>query len=266
MLRPVRRLLATFAVLAAALAVPATAQTPGDPVRFDPSVAGKASHLIVDVRSAEDPQANGRSPQSVVMAVTQGFKFDPRARSERCSDAQAKAFDCPGNSKIGSGTANITASNGVFTQPLVADVQIFLAPPVKSGDAAGVVLYVKERSTGQQGTTTGRIVKTSGSFGLEVRFEDLAGAQQAPEGFTVRIDRFQTDVGASRYEKVKVCCKTVKKNGKKKKVKYLKKVRRDLIVNPKTCGGSWAYQVRLRYSATEESVRDGAAPCSASRR
>jgi hypothetical protein len=262
-----RRLLAaSTAVTALLVAVPATAQAPGDPVRVEPAVAGKGSHAIFDVRSAEDPQANGRSPQGSVLAVTSGFKFDTRARAERCSPERAKGFDCPGDSQIGTGTVNVTASNGAFSQPLVADMKVFLAPPVQSGDAAGVVLYVKERSTGQQGTTTGRIVKTAGQFGLEVRFDDLSGAAQAPDGFTLRVDRFQADVGASRYEKVKVCCKTIRKNGKKKKVRYTKKVRRDLIVNPKTCAGSWAYQVRLRYSPTEESVRDGSVACSASRR
>ena len=69
------------------------------------------------------------------------------------------------------------------------------------------------------------------------------------------------DVGASRKEKVSVCCKTVRKNGVKKKVRYKKNIRRDLIRNPLTCDGAWEYQVRLRYSPTDESVRDGAIPC-----
>jgi hypothetical protein len=208
--------------------------------------------------------ANGRAPQQAVIAAAQGFKFDTRARAARCSDDQAKAFNCPGDSKIGSGTANATASNGVVSQPVVADVSIFLAPPAKSGDAGGAHVQFKERQSGAQGTFFGRIVKvgSSGPFGLEVRFEDLSTASAAaPQGFTVRLDRLQVDVGASRKEKVSVCCKTIRKNGKKKKVRYKKNVRRDLIRNPLTCNGSWPYQVRLRYSATEESVRDGSVAC-----
>jgi hypothetical protein len=225
------------------LAVPAQAQIPGDPVRVDPAVAGKASHLIIDIRGSEDPQAKGRSAQSAVLAATQGFKLDTRARSERCSADQAKAFNCPGNSRIGSGTANATASNGTFSQAIVIDIEMFLAPPFQSGDAAGVVLQFKERSTGGQGTMNGRVVKlgTGGPFGLEVRFDDLGSASgSVPEGFTVKIDRIQGDVGASRKEKVTVCCKTVRKNGVKKKVKYKKNVIRNLITNPRTCGsGGW---------------------------
>lgn len=258
------------AVLAGAtlLAVPATAQVPGDAVRVDPAMAGKASKLIVDIRNAEDPAAGGRTPQSAVLAATQGFKFDPRARAERCSADQAKAYTCPAASKIGSGTIDATASNGVITQPVTADVELFLAPAPKSGDVAGVVLQFKERSTGARGTTTGRVVKVGGgAFGLEVRFEDLASAgASAPQGFTVRVDRLQLSVSAARTEKVSTCCKTIRKNGKKKKVRYLKKVRRDLIRNPLTCDGAWKYQVRLRYSSTDESVRDGSVACTSSRR
>lgn len=255
---------ATFLGAAALLAVPAAAQVPGDPVRVDPATAGKASHLVVDVRSAEDPKAGGRSPQSAVLAAAQGFKFDPRARSDRCSAEEAKAFDCPANSRIGTGTAQATVSNGVVSQPVTVDIRVFLAPPPRNGDVAGVVLQFKERSTGQQGSTTGQIVRTSGPLGLEVRFEDLgsAGAGAAPEGFTVRVDRLQADVGASRTEKVKVCCKTVTRNGKKKRVRYLKKVVRNLIRNPRTCDGAWEYQLRLRYSSSDESVRDGSVACS----
>lgn len=259
------RSLTTAAGLAigALLAVPALAQIPGDPVKVDPSTAGKASHLIIDIRGAEDPKANGRAPQSAVLAATAGFKFDPRARAERCSADKAKAFNCPGASKIGAGTADATVSNGVISQPVTADVEMFLAPAPKSGDLAGVVLQFRERSTGQRGSTTGRVVKAGGTFGLEVRFEDLSTANAAaPEGFTVRLDRLRADVGAARTEKVTVCCKTVTKNGVKRKVKYRKKVRRDLLRNPRTCDGTWEYQVRLRYSASDESVRDGSVACS----
>jgi hypothetical protein len=256
-----RRALAIAVVLAAALAAAAGAQAPGDAVRVDPNKAGIASHFLVDVRVSEDPKAAGRSPTAAVIGSSAGFKFDPRARSERCSAERAKGFDCPANSRIGTGTANATLvhNGGVFApQPLVIDVQAFLAPAQQSGDLAGMVLAFKERSSGQQGTTTGRVVK---SGGVEVRFEDLAGAAQAPDGFTLRVDRIQLDVGASRTEKVTVCCKTVRRNGKKKKVRYKKKVRRDLIRNPRTCSGSWPYQVRLRYSASDESVRDGSVAC-----
>lgn len=260
------RRLPTTAALACAglLAVPATAQVPGDAVRVDPNVAGRGSHLIYDLRASEDPVAKGRAPQAASLLAAQGFKFDPRARADRCTADEAKAFNCPGDSRIGSGVADATASNGVISQAVVADVSVFLAPPAQSGDAGGAYVIFKERSSGSQGWIFGRIVKlgSSGPFGLEVRFDDLSTANAAaPDGFTVRLNRLQADVGAFRHEKVTVCCKTVRRNGKKKKVRYKKKVRRDLIRNPLTCDGAWEYQVRLRYSPTEESVRDGSVAC-----
>lgn len=258
-----RPLAAAALACAAALAVPAAGQVPGDPVRVDPPVAGKASKLTIDFRVSEDPAAGGRSPQAAVLAAAAGTKVDPRARAERCSQERATAFNCPGGSRIGSGTVNATASNGLVTQPVVADAEFFLTPPLRSGDVAGVAVVFEERSTGGRGHTLGRIVKVGGgAFGVEVRFEDLASANaSAPDGFTVRVDRLQASIAASRREKVKVCCRTVRKNGKKKRVRYRKKVRRDLIRNPRTCSGSWPYQVRMRYSPADESVRDGSIAC-----
>ena len=260
-----RRSLATAALASAALlAVPAVAQVPGEPVRVDPNKAGKGSHMILDLRGGDDPAAGGRTPQQASIRAAQGFKLDTRARAARCSDDRAKAFNCPGDSRIGSGTAEATVSNGAISQAVVADVSVFLAPPAQSGDAAGAHVQFKERSTGAQGSIFGRIVKlgSSGPFGLEVRFDDLSTANSsAPEGFTVRLDRLQADIGASRKQKVSVCCKTVRRNGVKKKVRYRKNVRRDLIRNPLTCDGAWEYQVRLRYSPTDESVRDGGVAC-----
>lgn len=259
-----RPLIAAGLAVAGLLAVPASAQVPGEPVRVDPNAAGKGSHLIVDLRISEDPKAGGRDLQQLVIAATQGFKFDPRARADRCTNEEAKGFNCPGDSKIGSGTANATASNGVISQAVIADVSMYLGTPAQSGDAGGVVVQFKERSSGSQGSIFGRVVKlgSSGPFGLEVRFEDLSTANAgAPEGFTVRVDRLKADVGASRTVKKRVCCKTVIRNGKKKKVKYLKKFVYNLLRNPRTCDGAWEYQVRLRYSASDESVRDGSGPC-----
>ena len=261
-IQPVRR---ASVVIALVLAAPAAAQAPGDPVRVDPAVAGKASHLILDVRNSEDPQANGRTPRAAVLAAAAGFKFDPRARAARCSESQAAAFECPAASRIGAGSADATVSSGPFSGDVTVDVTVFLAPPPRSGDVAGVVLHFRERSTGRQGTTTGRVVKVGGGpFGLEVRFEDLARASQV-EGFQVRVNRLQADVGAFRNERVKRY-RTVRRKGKKRRVAYYVKVRRDLIRNPRTCLGSWPYQLRLRYSDTHESVRDGAVRCSNSAR
>jgi hypothetical protein len=244
------------------LVLPASAQVPGDALRVDPDKAGAASHVLLDVRSSEDPQANGESPQQAFINFAAGAKFDPNARAATCSAAQAKEFNCPADSKIGDGTADatVTTDTGVFVQNVQADVQIFLGPPQQSGDVGAVVAQFREPQSNQRGTTTGRIVKVAAPYGLGLRFEDLSSAAAAPQGFRVKVNRLRTDVGAFRIVKKKAY-KTVRRNGKKRKVKYYKKVRVDLIRNPKSCSGSWPYQVRLVYPGGRESVRDGTIGC-----
>jgi hypothetical protein len=257
-----RPLAASALAVIALLAAPAAAQVPGDAVNVTPAVAGKPSHLLMDLRTSEDPAANGRAAKAVVMRAAAGFKFDTRARSETCSPSQVSANACPADSQIGSGTAQATVSNGAFSQPVTADLTVFLTPPLQPGDAAGVVLHIKERSTGAEANVSGRVIKIGAPFGLELRVDDFSSANAAaPNGFTVKLDRLQADVSASRTEKV-TKHKTVTKHGKKKKVAYKVKVVRDLIRNPTTCSGSWPYQVRVRYSDTDESVRDGSVACS----
>ena len=244
-------------------AAPAAAQVPGDTVRVDPREAGAASHQLLDLRISEDPQANDESPQQAFINVAAGFKFDSLARKETCSAARAAAVDCPGDSKIGTGTTQATLiSNGdVFPrQPLDVAIEVFLGPPQRSGDLAAVVVQFVERSTGQRGTTTGRVVRVGAPYGIGLRFENLASAAAAPDGFRVRVDRIRTDVGAFLIRK-KAAYKYVTKNGKKRRVKYIKRVRHDLTRNPKTCDGSWAYSVRLVYPGGRESVREASMPC-----
>ncbi len=251
---------------AAALALPAAAhaQTP-EPVRVDPNTAGKASHLLVDVRPADDPQANNRTPISAVLGVQDGFKFDTRARAARCSGDQAKNFNCPEDSRIGRGNAYVRVTGPFVNRQVTADVDFFLAPPQQSGDVAGVVIQFREQSFNQRGSITARVVRTGGAYPLEVRIENLGNATPPPPGYEVKLERFTGDIGASRTEKIKRY-RYVRRNGKRVRVRYFKKVRRDLIRNPRTCDGAWEYQVRVRYSQSEpESVREGSGACTSAR-
>jgi hypothetical protein len=254
-----------LAATALGASAPAAAQVPGDAVRADPMTAGAGSHLLTDLRVSDDPKAGGQSPRQAFINVAAGFKYDGRARSETCSQQRAAGFDCPGNSKIGTGTANVTLVDNVGAlapQPLVADVELFLAPPQQAGDPAGVVMQVRERGSGQRATTTGRVVKVGAPYGLGLRFENLdALGAGAPEGFRIRVDRVQTEVGASRTVKKKAY-RYVRRNGKKKRVAYYRKVRYHLIRNPRTCSdGGWPYSITLVYPNGAESVREGTMAC-----
>jgi len=247
-------------------AAPAAAQVPGDVMRVDPSAASAGSHLLLDIRASEDPTAGGESPEKAFLNIAAGFKLDRLARKETCSAKPAEGFDCPGDSKIGSGVAQATliSDGGVFPpQPLEASIEVFLGPPQQSGDLAAVVVQFTEQSTGQRGTTTGRVVRVGAPYGLGLRLENLASAAAAPDGFHVRVDRIRADVGASLRRK-KTAYRYVTRNGVRKKVKYYKKVRHDLVRNPRTCDGAWEYSVRLTYPGGRESVREASMPCKGS--
>jgi hypothetical protein len=173
-----------------------------------------------------------------VVRVASGFKYEPRATKDKCDQEHAKGNNCPGKSKIGDGTSDVTvhANSGIFPDShLTAALELFTAPPPQPGDVGGVVIHFKEPSTGQQGSFTGRIQKGAPApYGLMVRFDDIDQAFKPPDSFSVRVDRIQASFEAHR--KVK---KTVKKHGKKHK----RKVRYDLVKNPKQCSGSWPFEV-----------------------
>src|SRR5438128_11405169 len=95
--RPLQAALAA-ALGALALAAAALAQAPGVSVTLDPNLAGQRSTLHVTADGQAD-QVNGRVPRSAVLSVQRGFRIDPRSRSARCSDQQARAFSCPAASR-----------------------------------------------------------------------------------------------------------------------------------------------------------------------
>lgn len=238
-----------LAVAALAVAAPAPAQVPGNAVWANPNNAGAGSHLIGDFQVSDDPQSSGQAPRQIFINVAAGFKPDSRARSETCSEQQAAGFDCPVDSLIGTGFTNATLVDDFGALPglpLVADVEMFLAPPQQPGDVAGAVLQIKVRSSGQRATTTGRVVRVAAPYGLGLWFDNLEPLTSgAPPGFHVRVDRIWGDNGASR---------TVEKGDTE--------IRYDLLTNPQTCpSGGWPYSVRLVYP-NGESERDASMDCS----
>jgi hypothetical protein len=127
------------------------------------------------------------------------------------------------------------------------DIDLYLAPPPKPGDRAGVVVHAKEPNSGQEGHVIGRITPIeSGKFGLETSFDKLDKAFKAPNGVTTHVDRMKISFGKHR--------KIRKKNGKH--------VRVDLIRNPRTCNGSWPYRVVLGYTGRPAYTVNDSAACS----
>jgi hypothetical protein len=260
----VTRTLIRSSALAFAAGALIASSAPGQPapegtVQLTPNTAGKPSTLSFDLNPEE--MGTAETPQSVTLFIANGFKFDRRARAERCSDAQAQQVACPPKSRIGTGQAIVNASGFLVpggSQDFTASIEMFLAAPASPGDLAGVVVQVSEPTTGIRRSGRGRLTRVAeGPFGSALVFDEFPGAVQPPPGVTIDVKRVQLSVGARRR------VRKVKKVRKKKKVVRKVRVRRYyLITNPPTCTGSWPFQVRVRFPSGEV-VRDGAIGCSA---
>ena len=252
-----RSVIAASVALTAAAALASTA--PPGTLSLVPNTAGHASKLVIDASLGGNAQSNAQV-QSVVLSGTRGLRFDPRSRRARCTSQQASNFGCPAASRIGTGQAQGHASGALVPggrYDFTASIQAFLAPPQQSGDLAGVVLQFNEPKSGQRGSTTGRVVPVaSGPFGIQLRFDDLGGAMPPPPGVTITIDRLQMTSGAKRRV---VRSRTVRRHGRRVRVR--RRITYSLLTNPRTCGGSWPYQLVVTYSDHQQ-VYDGSAPCS----
>lgn len=246
-----RGTVAAVALVVAALAAPQAAAA--STASVSPNVAGKGSHVTLDFLFGQGH--GGQNPQSVVVRVVRGFKFDPQAVAGRCKPSQASANNCPDKSRIGGGTAYVTASSALLPpQHRTAAVDLYLAPKPNPGDIAGIVAHFKEPTSGQEGSISGRVVpEVGGVYGIDTRFDAVAGSFTPPQGFTIHLDRLTASFGAKRTVK-----KKYKKNGKTK----TKKVRHNLVKNPKTCPGSWPYEIDVAYS-DGTSPTTGSVPCTA---
>ena len=257
-------------LLIALLALPATAlaQAQGDvSINLAPSKAGKHSRL--SFTAAGSALSSGQqTPKSVSLFIARGFKLDPRARKGRCTDEQAQQFDCPVDSKVASGTADGEVTIPPFPAfSFSATVEAFLAPRAQPGDIAGVVVEGRESKSGRQAVIHGRLLRVSGDprFGAELRFENFdLGQGQAPTGASAKLNHFDLSVEARRkVTKVRVVRRRVHtRHGTKIRRKRRKRVHRYyLITNPRTCAGSWAYQLQATFPSGPDQVRDGSVAC-----
>lgn len=215
-------------------------------IRLDPNLVGRSSTLEI-VANPQSGQGDGRVPKSAVLSIQRGFKLDPRARAARCSSRQAENFNCPRASRIGGGEALVTASGAIVpggSQDFTAAIDLFLAPPIRPNDLAGIVVYVHEPTTGQRGTTTARLVRRArGPYGYELRFE-FGDGQAAPPGVTIELKHLELRAGAKR---------TVTRAGRR--------VTFSLITNPAACDGTWNGQGVIRFTDGSSEQADLSSPC-----
>jgi hypothetical protein len=256
-------------LLAVGLAFPAgaEAQSTDVTVTLTPPTAGKPSRLSVVARGGA-VSAGQEAPKSVSLFIARGFKLDPRARKRRCTAEQARSYSCPLASRVATGSAQGTATVPAFgTFQFTATIEAFLTPRVQPGDIAGVV--VQASGNGRRTSIQGRVVPVAGTgpFGAKLLFENFNyPAQQAPPGSSAKLDRFDLSVSAKRkVRKVRIVKRRVRtRHGVRIKRRRKVRIRRYyLIRNPRTCTGSWPYQLRATFPTRPEYVRDGTVPCSA---
>ena len=223
------------------------AQTTGTiSARLTPDGEGRASSLRVVVTGAS--AAGAALPESIVLAVQRGFRFDTRAVARRCAPRQAAAVACPSASAIGKGTARLSVSGVLVpggSQTFVAQLRGFLAAPV-GRDVAGLVLQLDEPETKTHRAVRGRLVaRSSGRYGYEVRFENFASASPVlPAGISIALDKLTLGLGAQRQVTVK---------GRKRTL--------TLIRNPRRCtGGAWSGRLTIRAAGTDDR-RAVSVPC-----
>jgi hypothetical protein len=224
-MRRIVLILLTFIAGLLGAAAPAGAQGTSS---ASPDAAGKASTLHFEVDGLAPP-IGGRLPSALALTAPSGFRLNLAALSKRCSEQAAKLNECPGRSRMGSGSLQVivTAPDGV------RDVTI----PIN------VYLHSRSRILAVAFVFGWRVVPgtLSARDGIVVDFDPLPAGPPF-EGVSYTLKRISFDFGAKRVIKKR----TVRRVNGKRRVRVTKR-RVDLITNPRTCGGSWASSITLRF-------------------
>jgi hypothetical protein len=250
------------------LPVSVRAQDPPDlSIALEPAAPSLPATLRV-VADGSGAGIAGRLPRSVVLAIQRGFKLDPAAVAALCRPDQAAASACADDSRVGAGSAAVTANTAFGPMDVAAQIRAFLAPPPAPGDLAGMVITVS--ALGRRQSSIGRITPlAAGPFGYEVRFEALDQAVEPPEGVTITFKRLELALAASRVESRKVV--------RRKRVRYrdrrgrrrtkvvrrrvVRKISHAFITTPAACAGSWTARGTVGFADGSSLERDLSVAC-----
>jgi hypothetical protein len=275
---------AALTVVAGAGAVLAAAAEP-EPVTVAPNANRHGTVLRIDGNPSA-LSARAESPQSIALYLPRGMRLDTRSRKRLCKPEEAAAVRCPRDSRIGFGHTVVHLSGYLFPggeTDAVSTLVAFLGTPPQSGGAAALVLQAKlqpERTVKSlqqafgsaaprtESSISGWIVPlSSGTYGLEIRFDGFPGGFTVPPPLSARVTRFKLALGAIRerkqtfYHRRKV--KVLKGNRavtRTVKIKDHRLISHHLLTNPRTCQGAWPYEVEVGFpSGTERRV--GPLPC-----
>jgi hypothetical protein len=222
-----RRIVIALLPLAALLgaAAPAAAQGTSSAT---PDTAGTAStlHFAVDGLA---PPVLGRLPSALALTAPAGFELNPKALSKRCSEDAAKLNECPHGSLMGSGALQVivTAPDGV--REVKIPIQVYLHSRTRILAVAFVFGWRVVPGT------------LNLSDGIVVDFDPLPAGPPFPN-VSYQLKEIFFDFAADRVVKKR---KVRHVNGKRR-VRVVKR-RLHLITNPRTCEGSWASSISLRF-------------------
>lgn len=220
--------------------------------------------------------SGGRAARSLVAVLPRGMRIDPRARPARCTRSQARAKRCPAASRVGFG--RLAVSIGGFLAPggeseLAWSIGAFLGEPVRAGDPGSIVLryellgadrvaqllapaleLVPEAVT----VATGRIARSSGSFGLELEIAGLPAAVRTRAPATTRPASLGLTLGAVRRVRRDFVRRVVVRTPGGRRVERIpdhELVGHHLLRTPSRCRGTWTSELRVAFPGTTTRAR-----------
>jgi hypothetical protein len=233
-----RIVLALLTMIAGLLwaAAPAGAQATSSAT---PAKAGKASNLHFEVDGLAPP-IGGRLPSALWMAAPPGFRMNLKALSKLCSVQSAKLNECPQGSLMGNGTLQVIVTTPDGVREATIPIQVYLHSNTRIMAVAFVFGW--------------RIVPATlnASNGIAMAFDPLPAGPPFPN-VSYALKRISFDFRAKRVVKKR---KVRRVRGRREVI--VVKQSMDLITNPRTCQGSWASSVALRFP--DGSVATLAAP------
>jgi hypothetical protein len=242
-------------------AATAPAQLPG-PVSLDPGVAGQGTALLV-AADATVLSPGGRSPGSLTIVLPRGTRLDTAARKPLCGAGETV---CPESSRIGFGRFIVTVRGyllGAGETQLAWAVNAFLARPSQRGDAASVVLsstLLGADSVGQllapalgspvpvTATSSARIVRRASGIELRLAQMPVELAVTAPvTAAPARLELALSAVRRTRQNFIRRFRVRTPSGYQVRRIRDHRLVGHDLLRAPRTCRGSWPYELSVGF-------------------
>jgi hypothetical protein len=260
-------------------AVGARAQS-GAPIAFDPNNAALGTALVL-AADASTLTSDGTPAGPLAVELPRGMRVDTASRSMLCDHARAANGTCPLESRIGFGRF-VLAVDGYVPDgrtELTWSLDAYLGTPAQRGDVASVVVVATLLGANDAaallepmlGTTIpratitiGRLVRRrSGGFGFELRFPALPAALQVAAPITAAPDRLELSLSAVRRVRKNFIRRYRVRTPTGYEVRRIpdhRLVGHELFRTPRTCGGSWPYELRVGFpDGIQRST--GRAPC-----